>query len=61
MGKQSCAINICYFFLTDQVNQGNVVIKYCPTDLMIGDYMTKPLQGTKFTQFRKSIMGLDGG
>ena len=28
---------------------------------MIGDYMTKPLQGNKFYQFRKIIMGLDGG
>ena len=61
VGKQSRALNIRYFFLTDQVKEGNVIIKYCPTNLMFGDYMTKPLQGSKFVQFRKVIMGLDGG
>ena len=40
-----------YFFLTDQVEKGNVKIKYCPTDEMIADYMTKPLQGEKFQKF----------
>ena len=60
-GKQSRAINVRYFFLTDQIQQENLIVKYCPTDLMIGDSMTKPLQGNKFYQFRKIIMGLDGG
>ena len=55
------ALNVRYFFLTDQIQEGNLVVKYCPTELMIGDYMTKPLQGAKFYQFRKAIMGLSGG
>ncbi|CAJ1935865.1 unnamed protein product [Cylindrotheca closterium] len=42
-GKRSRAINICYFFITDQVEKGNVKVKYCPTDDMIADFMTKPL------------------
>ena len=58
VGKQSRALNVQYFFLTDQVNQGNLSIEYCPTGKMIGDYMTKPLQGTKFKEHRKAIMGL---
>ena len=45
------------FFISDQVNQGNLNVKYCPTDEMIGDFMTKPLQGLKFMKFRKIIMG----
>src|SRR5210317_443069 len=32
-GKRSCAINIRYFFMTDQVKQGNVDIEYCPLDV----------------------------
>ena len=44
------------FVISDQVNQGNLNVKYCPTDEMIGDFMTKPLQGSKFTKFRKIIM-----
>ena len=57
-GKKSRALNVCYFFITDQVEQGNLSIEYCPTDDMLGDYMTKATQGTKFTGFRKEIMGL---
>ena len=56
-GKRSRALNIRYFFLTDQVEKGNLKIEYCPTENMIGDYMTNPLQGEKFRKFRKSIMG----
>ena len=43
--------------MTDQVAKGNASIDYCPTDDMTGDYMTKPLQGTKFKKFRSEIMG----
>ena len=55
--KRSRAINIRYFFLTDQVEKGNMSIEYCPTDMMWADYMTKPLQGEKFRKFRDDILG----
>ncbi|KAL7561167.1 hypothetical protein ACA910_011988 [Epithemia clementina (nom. ined.)] len=57
-GRQSRALNVRYFFICDQVNQGNLDVQYCPTDAMVGDFMTKPLQGTKFYKFRKMIMGM---
>ena len=56
-GKRSRAINIRYFFVTDHVDKGNVTIEYCPTDDMIADFMTKPLQGQKFRDFRSAILG----
>ena len=56
--KRTRALNIRYFFLTDQAEKGNVSIEYCPTGQMIGDFMSKPLQGAKFLDFRASIMGL---
>mgnify|MGYP006173805709 CR=1 FL=1 len=31
-------------------------MQYCPTDLMIGDFFTKPLGGAKFRRFRNIIM-----
>jgi hypothetical protein len=58
-GPRTRALNIRYFFLTDQVEKGNVMIDFCPTDDMIADYMTKPLQGAKFLKFKKLIMGHD--
>jgi hypothetical protein len=37
-------------------------VEYCPTDQMVGDYFTKPLQGGKFSNFRKIILGeVDNG
>ena len=56
-GKRTRAINIRYFFLTDQREKGNVQFEYCPTGDMIGDYLTKPKQGKDFRRFRNAIMG----
>ena len=58
VGQRSRHINIRYFFITDQVEKGKIEIKYCPTDDLEADYMTKPLQGTKNTKFRTSILNL---
>jgi len=56
IGKRSRHIDIRYFFVTDQINKGNIEIVYCPTDRLEADYMTKPLQGIKFKRFRRSIL-----
>ena len=57
-GKQTHALNIRYFYITDQIEWGNVEIRYCPTDEMTGDYMSKGLQGFKFKKFDQ-IMGFN--
>jgi hypothetical protein len=36
-----------------------LVVEYCPTDDMTGDFHTKPLQGEKFLRFRNAIRGLE--
>ena len=58
-GKTTQALDIQYFFLTNQIEKGNVDVQYCPTKKMVGDYMTKLLQGAKFKKFRTAIMGFD--
>ena len=55
-GKQTRALNIRYFFITNQIEKGNVQVEHCPTDEMIGDFNTKPLQGEKFHNFRDAIL-----
>jgi hypothetical protein len=57
-GKRSRHLNIRYFFVADQKEKGNISIEYCPTDQMIGDYMTKPTHGKKFRGFRQQILNL---
>ena len=54
--KRTRHFNIKYFFITDLIERGEVEIKYCPTDDMLADYMTKPVVGTKFMDFRDMIL-----
>ena len=60
-GKESCGkrtrhFNIKYFYVTDLINQKQVEVKYCPSEDMLADYMTKPLTGDKFLKNRNAIM-----
>lgn len=56
-GKQTHHLNIKYFFLTNQIEKGNIQIKFCPMDDVLADFMTKPLTGKKFQVFCGQIMG----
>jgi hypothetical protein len=56
-GKRTCALNICNFFITDQVEKGNGQIEHCGTNNMVGDFFMKPLQGKKFQRFWNDILG----
>jgi hypothetical protein len=61
-GKASCTSNskhvaIKYFWCTDRIKKGDISVRHCPTEKMIADYMSKPLQGKLFVTFRNVIMG----
>ena len=58
-GKRTRALNIRFFFVTDNIKKGNLRVVYCPTADMRGDYQTKPLQGKTFWEHRRFIMGHD--
>ena len=57
-GKRTRHIDIRYFFITDRIASGEVRVEHCPTDEMIADYFTKPLQGKKFREFRDMILNI---
>ena len=57
-GQRTRHLNIKYFFFTDLLDKKEASHKYCPTDSMTADYMSKPTQGAKFNSFRKEIMNL---
>ena len=59
-GKKTRAINI-RFFLTDNVEKGNLQIEFKPTEDMVADFLTKPLQGKAFESFRARLMGIPIG
>ncbi len=39
------------------MDKNEIQIMYCPTELMLGDLFTKPLQGNLFRRFREIVMG----
>ena len=54
--KRTRHLNIRYFYITDQIDQGWVSVRHCPTDAMVGDFFTKPLNGLKFRQLRALVL-----
>ena len=44
--------------MVDRLKKEEVEIEYCPTGLMLGDFFTKPLQGSLFRKMRDVVMGL---
>ena len=56
--KNTKHINVRYYFIKDWVETRVVVIKHCPTEEMLGDHFTKPLQGELFRKFRAEIMNI---
>jgi len=56
--RRTKQINVRYFFITDRIAKGEVRVEWCPTKQMVADFMTKPLQGSAFRNFRNLIMGL---
>ena len=52
-------INVRYFFIKDKVESRELTIEYLPTEEMVADLLTKPLQGALFTRFRKAMLNCD--
>jgi hypothetical protein len=57
-GKGSQHIHIRYYFITDRIQRKEFKVMYCPTEEMIADFFTKPLQGAQFYKFRNAVLGI---
>ena len=55
-GKRTQNYDINNFYVTDLIIRDIFQVIYCPTDFMLGDYMTKPLVGSNFVKFRYFIV-----
>jgi KUP system potassium uptake protein len=61
-GRKSCGpnsrhIDIRYFFIKDRLDAEGFQVRYCPTEQMLADFFTKPLQGALFRRLRSVVMG----
>jgi hypothetical protein len=55
--KRTRHIEIPYYYVANRVAKGDLRVVWCPTDKMIGGFLTKPLQGKAFVKFGDLLMG----
>ena len=54
--KKTKHIKVRYFLVKDKIEKGEVQVKYCPSEKMWSDVLTKPLHGEKFRKMRSMLM-----
>ena len=57
--KHTKHMDIRYFYVGDHIQNKTLSLQHCPTDEMLADYFTKPLQGSLFLRLRNYIMGAE--
>ena len=50
--KRTKNIRVQYVFIKDRVRSGDIKLEHCPTEEMLADHFTKPLQSNLFRKFR---------
>jgi hypothetical protein len=56
-GQKSRHIDIRFFFIKDRLQTEHIKMTHCPTEAMLADFFTKPLQGNLFVKFKRVLMG----
>ena len=56
-GRKTKHIDNRYFWIKDRITTEGITIEHCPTERMVADFYTKPLQGNLFRVFRDVILG----
>jgi hypothetical protein len=57
MSNRTRHIKIRYFFIKQFLDNGSFILQHCPTEHMIADLLTKPLQGQVFCMLRDIMLG----
>ena len=57
--KRTKHMDIRYFYVGEHIQNKTLSLQHCPTEEMLADYFTKPLQGSLFVRLRNHIMGAD--
>ena len=58
--ERSKHFNLDFFYVTEQIELGNIKVVYCETSDMVADIFTKPLHGPQFHKLRRRfVSGMD--
>ena len=55
--KRAKHIKVRYFWLKDLIDEGEVVLKYIPSEELVADLLTKAITGAKFKYLRAKLLG----
>ena len=55
-GGRSKAIQVKYYWISQHIDDGEVMLKYVPTEELIADGFTKPLSPIEFERWRSKIL-----
>ncbi len=58
-GKRTKHVDIRYFYIKDLIDRGVVSLSHCVSEGMLGDFLTKPIQGRRFQILRDIILNID--
>ena len=56
-GQKTKHMDNRYFWIKDRLESEQIKVEYCPTEKMLADFFTKPLQGNLFRKFRDVVLG----
>ena len=56
-GQKTKHMDNRYFWIKDRLASENIEVESCPTEKMVADFFTKPLQGNLFRKFRDVVLG----
>ena len=54
--KNSKHMPVRFFFIKQQIDNGTVKLQHCPTEFMVADILTKPLQASLFRRMKAAIL-----
>ena len=58
--KRAKHIKVRFFWLKDLIDEGEIILKYVPSEELVADMLTKATTGTKFKYLRDKLLGTKG-
>ena len=55
-GHRTKHVKIRNFWVKERIDDGDIVVEYMPTESMLADVLTKPLQGAQFAKLRDALV-----
>ena len=55
--KRAKHIKVRFFWLKDLIDAEEIVLKYCKSEELVADLLTKPVTGAKFGSLLKKLIG----